>query len=146
MARAYWLLKTEPDTFSFEDLRGRPHETWDGVRNYQARNNLRAMKRGDLALIYHSVGPREVVGIAEVVREAYPDPTTDDDRWSAVDVRAVQPMQRPVALATIKAEPALADILLVKHSRLSVMPLAAEHFQRILALGSTQLVAPGESA
>ncbi len=132
-------MKTEPETFSFEDLAARDHETWDGVRNYQARNNLRAMQKGDLALIYHSVGPRAVVGVASIVREAYPDPTVDDDRWLAVDVRALRAFAEPVTLAAIKADAALADIALVRHSRLSVVPLDAEHFERILALGHTKL-------
>lgn len=139
MARQHWLLKTEPETFSFEDLDGRASEPWDGVRNYQARNNLREMKRGDLALIYHSGAAREVVGVAEIVREAYPDPTADDARWLAVDVRARRALQEPVSLATIKADPSMAEVALVRHSRLSVMPIAAEHFERILALGHTRL-------
>lgn len=139
LTRRHWLLKTEPETFSFEDLAARDHEPWDGVRNYQARNNLRAMKKGDLALIYHSVEPRAVVGVAVIVREAYPDPTIDDERWSAVDVRALRALEEPVTLATIKADASLADIALVRHSRLSVMPLEAEHFERILALGRTKL-------
>lgn len=139
MARRHWLMKTEPETFSFDDLAAGDHEPWDGVRNYQARNNLRAMHKGDLALIYHSVGPRAVVGVATIVREAYPDPTIDDDRWVAVDVRAVRALEEPVTLAAIKADAALADIALVRHSRLSVAPLEVEHFERILALGRTEL-------
>lgn len=139
MARAHWLMKTEPETFSFDDLLARSDEPWDGVRNYQARNHLRAMSVGDLAFVYHSGTEREVVGIAEIVRVAYPDPTTADDRWSAVDVRAVQKLVEPVPLATIKADADLQGIALVKHSRLSVMPLARAEFERILALGRTHL-------
>lgn len=137
MARAYWLLKTEPETFSFDDLVSGDDEPWDGVRNYQARNHLREMKAGDLAFVYHSGTARAVVGVAEVAREAYPDPTTDDDRWSAVDVRAVRALDRAVTLAMIKDDAALQGIALVRHSRLSVMPLRSEEFERILALGNT---------
>ena len=138
MPGAYWLLKTEPATFSFEDLSAVGVEPWDGVRNYLARNHLRAMRKGDLALVYHSGGPRAVVGLAEVASEAYADPSTDDERWVAVDVRALIPLVEPVPLATIKADPALDGIALVTHSRLSVMPLEAEHFARILELGRTR--------
>ena len=139
MARQYWLLKTEPGTFGWDDLVAAKTEPWDGVRNYQARNNLREMKKGDLAFLYHSVGPREVVGVAKIVRESYPDPTTDDDRWVAVDVRPVKALKTPVGLATIKKDDFLQEIALVRHSRLSVMPLTREEFERILELGETRL-------
>lgn len=134
----HWLMKTEPDTFSFDDLRRAGSTEWDGVRNYQARNNMREMSVGDPVLIYHSVGPREVVGIARVSAAAHPDSTADDDRWDCVDVEAVRPLDQPVSLATIKADPALSEIALVRHSRLSVAPLTRREFDRILALGQTK--------
>jgi predicted RNA-binding protein with PUA-like domain len=141
MARCYWLLKTEPETYSWDDMVAEGTCTWDGVRNYQARNNLREMKRGDLAFIYHSVGPRDVVGVAKVVREAYPDPTTDDDRWSAVDLKAVKPIAKPVTLAAIKAEEQLQQLLFVRNSRISVSPVQEFEFERILEMGGTRLPA-----
>lgn len=139
MARSYWLLKTEPGTYSWSDLAREGTTLWDGVRNYQARNNLRAMARGDLAFFYHSVGPRDVVGVCKVTKEALPDPTTDDERWVAVEVKPVKAMTTPVTLATIKEDDLLQDVALVKHSRLSVMPLTFEEFDRILELGDTKL-------
>ena len=135
MARAYWLVKSEPDQYSWDDLVKDGSTYWDGVRNYQARNNLREMKVGDYALYYHSNEGKEVVGIAKVTRSAYPDPTTDDDRWVVVDVTPVKPLKVPVTLARIKADPALAHIPLVTHSRLSVMPLEKSDFERIVELG-----------
>lgn len=138
MPRRYWLMKTEPETFSFDDLVRDGSAEWDGVRNYQARNNMREMSVGDLVLIYHSVGPREVVGIARVSAAAHQDSTTGDDRWQCVDVEPVKPLVEPVGLAEIKADPRLADIALVRHSRLSVAPLTAAEFRRILSLGRTR--------
>ncbi len=135
MARAYWLVKSEPFKYSWDDLVADGSTYWDGVRNYQARNNLRAMKVGDYALYYHSNEGKAVVGIAEVTRGAYPDPTTDDERWVVVDVAPVKPLKSPVTLAQIKADPKLAKIPLVTHSRLSVMPLEKAAFDRILELG-----------
>ena len=129
---AYWLLKTEPEAYSFEDLERDGETPWDGVRNYQARNNLQAMAAGDRCLIYHSVGPREVVGIAEVVRAAYPDPSSDDERWVCVDVRPVKRLGTPVQLAQIRADPALADMALLRNTRLSVGPVREKEWQRIL--------------
>ena len=137
--RSHWLVKTEPETYSWQDLVNEGTATWDGVRNYQARNNLRAMEKNDLVLVYHSVGPREVVGVTKVVREAYPDPTIDDERWVAVDLQAVRAMKTLVPLATIKEDELLQDVALVKHSRLSVMPLTRDEFERILELGETTL-------
>ena len=137
--RSYWLVKTEPGAYSWQDLLDEGTTPWDGVRNYQARNNLRAMKKGDLVLVYHSVGPRDVVGVTKVTREAYPDPTTDDDRWDAVDLKAVKSVKTPVTLKQIKADELLHDVALVKHSRLSVMPLTRDEFERILELGETRL-------
>lgn len=139
MAAQYWLVKSEPSAYSWDDLVRDGKGVWDGVRNHQARNNLGSMKRGDLVLFYHSVDAREVVGIARVTRQAYPDPTTDDARWVAVDVAPVQPMARPVTLAQIKNDPALEGVALVRQSRLSVVPLGRPEFQRILKLGETRL-------
>jgi predicted RNA-binding protein with PUA-like domain len=130
----YWLAKSEPKKYSWDDFVSEGRDYWDGVRNYQARNNLSAMKIGDRVLFYHSVTGKEVVGIAEVVREAYQDPTTDDERWVAVDMVPVEKLARPVTLADIKAEPALAEVALVKQSRLSVVPLLASEYRKILSL------------
>lgn len=134
----HWLMKTEPETFSFDDLVRAGSAEWDGVRNYQARNNMREMSVGDPVLIYHSVGPREVVGVARVSAAAHPDSTTDDPRWESVDVEAVGPLVEPVSLATIKADTRLADIALIRHTRLSVVPLTRAQFMRILSLGRTK--------
>ena len=130
----HWLAKSEPKKYSWDDFVSEGRDYWDGVRNYLARNNLSAMKIGDRVLFYHSVTGKEVVGIAEVVREAYQDPTTDDERWVAVDMVPVEKLTRPVTLADIKAEPALAEVALVKQSRLSVVPLLAGEYRKILSL------------
>jgi predicted RNA-binding protein with PUA-like domain len=135
LARAFWLVKTEPGTFSFETLVRERGTRWDGVRNFQARNNLAAMSEGDLVLVYHSVTEKRVVGLARVRRTAYPDPTASDPRWLAVDLEPVRALARPVPLAEIRAAPRLAEIPLVRHPRLSVMPLRKPEFDRILALG-----------
>ncbi len=137
MARAHWLVKSEPFKYSWDDLVKDGSTYWDGVRNYQARNNLREMKVGDYALYYHSNEGKEVVGIAKVIRSAYQDPTTDDDRWVVVDVAPVKPLKVPVTLAQIKVDPQLQQIPLVTHSRLSVMPLEKSAFERIVELGKT---------
>ena len=134
MARTHWLVKSEPFKYSWDDLVKDGSTYWDGVRNYQARNNLREMKVGDYALYYHSNEGKEVVGIAKVTRSAYQDPTTDDDRWVVVDVEPVKPLKTPVTLAQIKADSKLQKIPLVTHSRLSVMPLEKPDFERILEL------------
>ena len=134
MARAHWLVKSEPFEYSWDDLVKDGSTYWDGVRNYQARNNLREMKVGDYAFFYHSNVGKEVVGIAKVTRRAYQDPTTDDDRWVVVDVEPVKPLKTPVTLAQIKADSKLQKIPLVTHSRLSVMPLEKPDFERILEL------------
>ncbi len=136
MARHYWLLKTEPGAYSWDDLEREGRTPWDGVRNYQARNNLREMREGDLGLFYHSVGPREIVGVVRVVREHYPDPTTEDERWVVVDVVPEKALARPVSLAEIKAEASLAEMALVRHSRLSVAPVSRKEFETILRMGS----------
>lgn len=139
MPGQYWLVKSEPFKYPWDQLveDGRTH--WDGVRNYEARNNLRAMKVGDLVLYYHSNEGKEVVGVARVVAEAYPDPTTDDDAWVVVDLEALQRLDAPVSLAAIKDEPALSEIALVKRGRISVVPIAPAEFECVLAMGHTVL-------
>ncbi len=132
----HWLVKSEPFKYSWEKFNKDGRTFWDGVRNYQARNNLRAMKEGDLVLFYHSNEGKNVVGIAKVVKEAYQDPTTDDTNWVVVDLVPVQSLDKPVTLAQIKAEESLVDISLVKQGRLSVMPLKATEFDKILEMGS----------
>ena len=135
MAKSYWLVKQEPTKYPFEQFVKDKRTTWDGVRNYQARNNLQAMKKGDRVLYYHSNVGQEVVGLCEVTKAAFPDPTTDDARWVAVELTAVKPLKKPVTLEFIKNDPQLRDIPLVKQSRLSVMPLDAKAFARIEKLG-----------
>ena len=134
---AHWLFKSEPDVFSFDDLiaKGETGEEWDGVRNYQARNNMRAMRIGDLGFFYHSNIGKEIVGIVEVIRESAPDSTTDDPRWDCVDIRAVKPLIRPVTLEDCKAHPDLAKMVLVNNSRLSVQPVSEAEWRTICALG-----------
>ncbi|HKA16175.1 MAG TPA: EVE domain-containing protein [Myxococcota bacterium] len=141
MARrpSHWLVKSEPGTYSWDDLVRDRTTRWDGVRNAQARNNLQAMQVGDLALFYHSGEGKEVVGVSKVVKAAYPDPTTNDERWVVVDLAPVAPLRQPVALADIKRDAALADLALVRQGRLSVMPIDPRAFARILALGKTKL-------
>jgi predicted RNA-binding protein with PUA-like domain len=136
---AHWLVKSEPYKYSFEQLTRDGRTTWDGVRNFEARNNLRAMKRGDLVLYYHSNEGKEVVGIARVAGEARPDPTAEGEDWSIVDVEPVKPLSVPVTLAQIKADKKLADFALLRRSRLSVVPVTPAQFAHILALGKTQL-------
>lgn len=130
----YWLMKTEPGTYSWEDLERDGSTFWDGVRNYQARNNLQSMKKGDYCLFYHSVKDKCVIGIAEVIREHYPDPSTDDARWVAVDIKPVKKIEHPVTLDEIKADETLNQMVLVKNSRLSVQPVKKEEFDRILGM------------
>ena len=130
----YWLMKTEPETFGWNDLEREGKTTWDGVRNYQARNNMQLMKAGDLVLIYHSVSDKEIVGIGKISREAYPDPTIEDERWKAVDVVPFLKLQKPVSLKQIKTTEGLENIALLKQSRLSVMPLKKEEFDVLLSL------------
>lgn len=137
--RKYWLVKSEPDAFSWQQQVERGVEPWTGVRNHMAKANLIAMKLGDHAFFYHSNIGKEIVGVVEVVREAYPDATVGPDdpkgEWVCVDVKAVGPMPKPVTLAAIKADPALADLALVRMSRLSVMPVSAEHWTKLCAMG-----------
>lgn len=129
-----WLIKSEPSAWSWDDQVNKGVEAWTGVRNYQASNNLKAMRVGDTAFFYHSVEERRIVGIVEVVREAFPDPTEPESRWVAVDVKTVRPVDRPVTLAQIKAEPRLENIALVRQSRLSVVPLTEEQWQVLSAM------------
>ena len=135
----YWLVKQEPSKYSWEQFVKDKETYWDGVRNYQARNNLQAMKKGDLAFFYHSVVGKEIMGIAEITKPAYQDPTTDDDRWVVVDLKPVQSMVNPVTLADIKAHAELQSIALVKQSRLSVIPLTKKEFNTILKMGKTKI-------
>lgn len=135
----YWLVKSEPFVFSFEDLVRDGVTRWDGVRNYQARNNLRAMNLGDLCLFYHSNEGLAVVGIARVSKTFYPDPTATSGDWSAVDMAPVKAFTQPVTLAEIKKNPVLSEVGLVKNARLSVMPLRSDEFFTILDMGLTEL-------
>jgi predicted RNA-binding protein with PUA-like domain len=132
----YWLVKSEPEKYSWEKFNQEGRTHWDGVRNFQARNNLREMKEGDLVLYYHSNEGKEVVGIAKVAREFYQDPTTDDPNWVVVDLVPVESLKRPVTLAEIKGDDRLKEIHLVRQGRLSVMGLKPEEFDRILELAN----------
>ena len=135
----HWLVKQEPEKYPWTQFVKDKGTYWDGVRNYQARNNLRAMKKGDLVMYYHSVSEKAVVGVAKVTGEAYPDPTAKEGDWSVVDLKPLKAMAEPVTLATIKVDAKLAEIALIKQSRLSVMPLRASEFRRVLQLGKTKL-------
>ncbi len=131
-----WLVKSEPFKYSWEKFNEDGRTFWDGVRNYQARNNLKAMKEGDLVLFYHSNEGKNVVGVAKVVKEFYQDPTTSDPNWVVVDLAPVETLKNPVTLEQIKAEESLKDISLVRQGRLSVMPLKVTEFDKILEMGS----------
>jgi predicted RNA-binding protein with PUA-like domain len=133
----YWLMKTEPSTFSWDDLVRDKKTGWDGVRNFQARNNLKAMKKGDLAFIYHSMDDKAVVGIAKITKENYPDPKDKD--WVAVEISPEKKLKRPVTLAEVKADKRLTDMVLVKSSRLSVQPVTAAEFDMIVALSEKKV-------
>lgn len=139
MTPRHWLAKSEPSKYPWQQLVADRRTRWDGVRNFEARNNLRAMKKGDLILFYHSNEGKEIVGIAKVVKEAYPDPTAEDGDWSVVDVAPVKALTAPVALAAIKADRKLSQMALIKRSRLSVVPVTPEEFARVLELGRTKL-------
>ncbi|MCH6561969.1 MAG: EVE domain-containing protein [Myxococcales bacterium] len=139
MARGYWLVKSEPSKYSWNDFVRDGSTYWDGVRNYAARNHLASMRKGDLVLYYHSNEGKEVVGVARVTREAYGDPTTEDERWLVVDLKPLRAFERSVLLAEIKSEPALKNLPLVRQSRLSVMPVERPHFEHILRMGKTRL-------
>jgi predicted RNA-binding protein with PUA-like domain len=135
----YWLVKQEPSKYSWEQFVQDKETYWDGVRNYQARNNLKEMKKNDKVLFYHSVVGKEVMGIARVTKEAYPDPTTDDDRWVVVDLKPIVTMKQTVTLEDIKSHPELQSIALVKQSRLSVSPLTEKEFKIIMDMGNTKI-------
>jgi len=135
----FWIVKQEPSKYNWQQLEKDGGTYWDGVRNYQARNNLKTMKKGDNLLFYHSVVGKEIVGIAEVTREAYPDPTTDDERWVVVDLKPIKAFKVPVTLEKIKAHKELSEIALIKQARLSVMPITKKEFQILLKLGKTNL-------
>ena len=136
---SFWIVKQEPSQYSWQQFELDGSTYWDGVRNYQARNNLKAMKKGDKVLFYHSVIGKEIVGIAEVIREYYPDPTTDDKRWVVVDLKPLKPFKITVQLQVIKNHKELSNIALIKQSRLSVIPILKKEFQVLLKLGKTSL-------
>ena len=137
--KSFWIIKQEPSQYNWKQFEKDRETYWDGVRNYQARNNLKNMKKGDNLLFYHSVVGKEIVGIAEVTKEAYPDPTTDDERWVVVDLKPIKPFKVPVTLEEIKAHKELSEIALIKQARLSVMPITEKEFQILLKLGKTKL-------
>lgn len=136
----YWLFKSEPDVFGWDDLvaKGDDAEEWNGVRNYQARNNMRAMKKGDLGLFYHSNIGKEAVGIVEVAAEIHPDSTASDPKWECVDVKAVKPLPKPVSLEQAKEEPRLKDMVLINNSRLSVQPITPAEWAVIMELAGVK--------
>jgi predicted RNA-binding protein with PUA-like domain len=134
---AYWLLKTEPDSYSWDDQvkKGAKGDAWTGVRNFRARTHLMAMKKGDLAFFYHTGDEKQVVGIVEVIREAYPDPTDKEGVFKAVDIKAVKPLKQPVTLAAVKADKRLKEMVLAKQPRLSVQPVTAEEWKIVSGMG-----------
>jgi predicted RNA-binding protein with PUA-like domain len=134
----YWLMKSEPDAYSWSKLVADGKGHWDGVRNHQASNNLKAMRKGDRAFFYHSNIGKEIVGVMEIVREHYPDRTDPDGKWVMVDVKPLFPVKQPVTLAQVKAEPRLKDLLLVRHSRLSVVPVAPAEWRIICAMAGLE--------
>lgn len=138
---AYWLFKSEPNTWSWDDQvkKGAEGEGWDGVRNYQASNNMKAMKVGDLGFFYHSVNEKQIVGIVKVIEEYHPDPTDAKGRFGMVTVEAVKPVVKPVTLADVKAEPRLEDLALVRQSRLSVVPVSEDQWKIIMEMAETPL-------
>ena len=135
---AYWLMKSEPGAWSWDDQVRDGVAEWDGVRNYQAANNMKAMKKGDKAFFYHSVNEKQIVGVVEVVGEYYPDPSDASGRFGMVDVKALYPFKEPVTLAQIKAEPKLQDLALVRQSRLSVLPVSAAEWKLLCKMGHTK--------
>lgn len=138
---AYWLVKTEPEDFSWDDLvkRGVKGEVWTGVRNFTARRHLKEMKKGDSVFVYHTGDEKQVIGIAEVTKEAYPDPTADKgEPWAVVDLRARDPLAKPVTLAAVKADKALKDMALVKYARLSVQPVTAAEWKLVCKMGGVK--------
>jgi predicted RNA-binding protein with PUA-like domain len=137
MAKNFWLVKQEPAAYSWSTFLKEGKAAWTGVRSFQARNNLRAMKKGDLVFFYHSVSEKQVVGVARVEKETYPDPTATEGDWVAVDLAPVKTLRKPVALDAIKADKVLGELPLVRQSRLSVTPLTQAQFQRLLAMAET---------
>ena len=137
---AYWLFKSEPGTWSWDDQvrKGDEGEGWDGVRNYQAANNMKAMKVGDRGFFYHSVNEKQIVGIVEVIEEYHPDPTDKSERFGMVTIKAIKPVEKPVTLAEIKAEPELEEFALVRQSRLSVVPVTDDQWRLILKMAETK--------
>lgn len=135
----YWLVKSEPEAYSWSQFVKDGKAAWTGVRNFQARNNLRAMRKGDLVLFYHSVTGKQVVGIARVAKEAYADATAKEGDWSCVDISPVKPLKKPVTLDEVKADKVLKEMKLVKQSRISVSPVAEPQFMRLLEMGETKL-------
>lgn len=139
MAKRYWLVKQEPEAYSWAAFEKDGTTAWTGVRNFQARNHLRAMKKGDLLGYYHTGDEKRVVGVAQVIREHYPDPSASEGDWSAVELKPVKALKSPVTLGQIKADPVLREMPLVKQSRLSVMPVTEEQFERLLEIGGTRV-------
>ena len=139
MAANYWLVKSEPEVYSWASFVEEGRAEWTGVRNFQARNNLRAMQKGDLVLFYHSVSEKQMVGVARVEKEAYPDPTAKEGDWSCVALVPVKPLRQPVTLAAVKADNALKEMKLLRNARLSVQPVTAAQFARVLKLAETEL-------
>lgn len=135
----HWLIKSEPDKYSWAQLERDGRTLWDGVRNFEARNHMRAMKKGDFCLFYHSNEGKELVGIARVIKEAYPDPTSPEEDWSAVDVAPHKALKAPVSLDVIKCDPELIDMALLKRSRLSVVPVTKGQFDHIMKLARTKV-------
>ena len=138
MATQYWLVKSEPASYSWSTLVADRRTAWTGVRNFQARNNLRAMLPGDPVLFYHSVTDKQVVGVAKVARQAYPDPTADEGDWSCVDLEPVRSLTEPVSLEQLKADELLREMALIRNSRISVTPVTGAQFRRVLELGATK--------
>jgi len=139
MSKNYWLVKQEPTAYSWATFLTEGKTAWTGVRNFQARNHLRAMKSGDLVFYYHSVNEKQIVGVAQVARESYPDSTAKEGDWSAVDLAPIKTLIKPVSLETIKSDSVLKEMPLVRQSRLSVVPLTKEQFNRVLALAETKV-------
>jgi predicted RNA-binding protein with PUA-like domain len=139
MTPNHWLVKQEPDDYAWTDFTADKRSAWTGVRNYQARNHLRAMRHGDFVLYYHSGDEKQIVGLARVIREAYPDPTAKEGDWSAVDLAPVKPLTQSVSLATIRQDKALGSMALLRNSRLSVTPLTPAEFARLLDLAKTRV-------
>jgi predicted RNA-binding protein with PUA-like domain len=135
MSKNYWIVKQEPEAYSWTTFVKDGSTAWTGVRNFQARNNLRAMKKGDLVFYYHSVSEKQIVGLAKVAKEHYPDKTSEEGDWSVVDLVPVRPLPQPVSLETMKSDPELKDMKLIRQSRLSVVPITEKQAERILDLG-----------